>query len=380
MQPTVTRRTSRALEDFARADVRPVIAPWIVARLLVGAGLALARYLFTQIGSGPRPDPLRQGFLAWDASFYRDIAAHGYGAVGRSGLRFFPLVPMAARGLGPILGGNTGVALLIITNAAALIFAALLHRLVMRETNDPGIARRAVWFAMLLPPTMVLTLGYAESVFLALAVGMFLCLRTDRWGAAATVGVLAGVCRPVGILLVVPAAIEAARGFRDTGTLDRCRRALAVAAPAVGTGIFLTWVGFTRDDWLLPFRVQPSPTLRGGFSDPITSVVNAFGNLTGDRFGSGLHLAWAAVFVVLIVAVGRRLPASYTAYAAAAALLALTAHNLDSFERYGVATFPIVIGAALITNRRELETSALTLSAGAMVGYSTLVFLGRYVP
>ncbi|MBM3674517.1 MAG: hypothetical protein FJW88_06095 [Actinobacteria bacterium] len=376
---TTAARTDR-WRAFARDDVAPAVVPWLVARVLVVASLALANYLFDEIGRGPRPTALRLGLLTRDAAFYRDIAEHGYDAVGRSGLRFFPLLPLTARPIGALLGGRTDIALLVVANVAALAFGALLHRLVMRETGDAALARRAVWFGALLPPAIVLVLGYAESLLLVLAVGIFLLLRTQRWEWAAVLGVLAGLCRPTGILLALPAAIEGARGWRAAGGGARVRRVLPVVGPIAGTGCFLAWVEAVRGDGLLPFRVQQDPTLRGGFTDPVTSLAAAAGDLGSDRIGSGLHLFWAALFVVLIVALARRMPSSYTVYALGAVLLALSADNLDSFERYGVATFPIVIGAALVTARREVETAALTLAGGALVGYGTLVFLGRYVP
>lgn len=377
MTGAVTRASARR---FAREDVAPAIAPWLVARALVLAGFALARYLFDQIGTGRRPDPLQLGLFARDAAFYRDIAQHGYDAVGRAGLRFFPLVPVVARGLGGAVG-RSDLALLLIANLSALAFVALLHRLAMRETGDPDLARRSAWWGSLLPPALVLVLGYAEGPLLALGVGVFLALRSRRWGWAIGLGVLAGLCRPAGILLTVPAVIEVARGWRDAPGADRLRRVLTAVAPSVGTAAFLAWVGATRDDWYLPFRIQQDPTLHGGFRDPVSSLVAAAGDLGGgERFGSGLHLIWAALFVVLIVVVARRLPASYAAYAIAAVVLALSATNLDSFERYGVGTFPIAIGAALVTRRRDVESVALTLAGGAMVGYATLVFLDLYVP
>lgn len=368
-------------ERFLRDDVAPAVVPWLVARGLVLAAYALARYLFDHIGNGRRPDPLQFGLFARDGAFYRGIAQHGYDAVGRAGLRFFPLVPIAARGLGGALFGREDIALLLIANVSALVFAALLHRLVMRETGDRELARRCVWWGALLPPAMVLVLGYAEALLLVLAVGVFLALRSGRWGWAIVLGVLAGLCRPVGLLLTVPVLIESARGWRDASGRDRIARALAVLSPCGGTAIFLAWVGATRDDWYLPFRVQQNPTLRGEFRDPISSLVAAASDLGGgDRLGSGLHLLWAVLFVALIIVVARRLPASYAAYAIAAVLLALSASNLDSFERYGVATFPIVVGAALVTERRDVESAALALAGGATVGYATLVFLDLYVP
>jgi hypothetical protein len=366
---------------FVRRDLAAALVPWIVARMLVVASLGLARFAFDEVGHGKRPVALGQGLYAWDAGWYRSIAEHGYAALPREALRFFPLYPLLGRWTGAVLADHTAVALLLITNVAALAFAALLHRLALRETGDTALARRAAWFGAVLPPAMCLVLGYAEGLALCFAVGMFLALRSKRWLAAIPLGVLAGVCRPVGVLLVVPAAIEACRGWRGASGRDRLERVAAVVAPVVGLAIYLAWVGARFGDFFEPLTIQNRARLRGGFVDPVTRVIDAVGDLSGgDRFGSGLHIVWVAVCAGLVVVLARRLPASYTAYAATAVVLALTARNLDSFERYAMSTFPLILAVALVTDRPDTERAVNAIAAGGLVAYSTLAFLGAYVP
>ncbi len=66
--------------------------------MLVVGSLALTRFAVDHLGGATRPVQLGQGLFAWDAAFYRDIAEHGYGALRPAALRFFPLVPLLARG------------------------------------------------------------------------------------------------------------------------------------------------------------------------------------------------------------------------------------------------------------------------------------------
>jgi hypothetical protein len=372
------RLTSSA---FVRRDLSAAAVPWILARLLVVGSLGLARFVFDEVGSGRRPAALSQGLLSWDAAWYRAIAEHGYAALPKEALRFFPLYPLVGRWCGAVLADHTAAALLLITNVAALVFAALLHRLTLIETGDAAAARRAAWFGAVLPPAMCLVLGYAEGLALCFAVGMFLLLRSKRWLGAVPLGLLAGLCRPVGVLLMVPAAIEAARGWRGAPGRERIARVGAVASPGIGMAIYLVWVGARFGDLFEPLTIQNRARLRGGFVDPFTRVVDAVGDLTGgDRFGSGLHIVGIAACIVLVVVLARRLPASYAAYAATAVVLALTARNLDSFERYAMSTFPLVMAVALVTDRPDAERAANALAAGGLVVYSTLAFLGLYVP
>jgi hypothetical protein len=113
----------------------------------------------------------------------------------------------------------------------------------------------------------------------------------------------------------------------------------------------------------------------------VTRLVDGFDDLFGgDRFGSGLHVVWALVFVALVVVLAQRLPASYATYAGATVVFGLAAENLDSFERYAMSAFPLVLGVALVTGREEVERPAVVLAGAGLVGYGVLIFLGRYVP
>jgi len=159
------------------------------------------------------------------------------------------------------------------------------------------------------------------------------------------------------------------------------RRGAAVVGPPLGLASFLLWVGIARDDPWLPFSVQQRDSLRGDFVDPVSRLFDAASDLAGgDRFGSGLHLVWAVVFLGLLVVVARRLPVSYTAFTGVTLLVGLSAENLDSFERYAIGAFPLLIGLALVTGRRPVERLALTLAAGGLVGYAVLAFFGVSVP
>ncbi len=96
--------------------------------------------------------------------------------------------------------------------------------------------------------------------------------------------------------------------------------------------------------------------------------------------GSALHIPWVLLCVVLLVLAFRRLPLSYALFAAAVLAVSLTTSNLDSFERYALGAFPLVVVASTLTGRRWVEWSVLAASAAAMAGYAYLAFLGVVVP
>ena len=354
---------------------------WIAARVLVAIAVGISRFL---VDHGHVDDPLarvttRQGLLAWDGSFYADIARGGYTRLPREALRFFPLTPMLGRAVGWV-GVGPRVGVVIVANAAALLAGVLLWTLVRREGFDTDSARRSAWFLALMPSAFVLVLGYAEAVFLVAAIGAFLAARDRRWLIAAALGVLAGLSRPGGFIVAVPMAIEAARSLTHVRPSELVRRVLAVVAPFVGAGLFLWWVDGQFGDAFLPFRVQTRANLKGSFTNPVASISHALRGLIHGHIGTGLHVPWMIVAIVLVVICFRRLPASYGGFALVTLASAVTSNNLDSFERYALSAFPLVIVVALLTDRPWLERTVLGVSAAAMTAYATLAFVHAYVP
>lgn len=360
-------------------DLAAAVPPWLIARLAVGLGAVIAIVASDELRPGNRPLQLHQGLFAWDAAWYRDLAEHGYNGVAHEGLRFFPLVPLVTRGLSVLLLGNAGLALIALVNIAALATGVLLHRLVREETNDRALATRSAWLIALLPPAVVLVMGYAEAVALAFVVGAFLALRRKQWWLAALLGVLAGLSRPTGVLLALPALIEVLRARRSGG--DRAGRIAAVLGAPFGTAMYLAWVEWQHGSWTVPLRLQNSTDLRGGWGNPISAVWHSVRALVSSGgLADGLHAPWIALFLALLVVVFLRWPASYGAFAAAVLLLALSAQSLGSLERYGLFAFPLVLGLATVTVDPRVERAALISCGAALAGFTTLIFLGAFVP
>lgn len=381
---TQARARPRAVTDRSRGlldEVRGVLLPWVTGLLLTLTAYAIAKLAADQLAGGDEPVFLENGFLSWDADWYRGIADDGYSGVGEEGLRFWPLFPLAGRGLSVAFAGNTDAALLVVANVAAVAFLVLLGRLVRSETGSGAIASRAVWLAAIWPTAFVLFMGYAESLFLALAVATFLMLRRQQWWWAAAFGFAAGLTRPFAIFLVLAAAVEGWRTFRQADVAGRVARVGATLAPGLGILAYLGWAQAAFDDAFLPLTLQSDPTRQGSIRDPASSFVDSGGDLfTGDAFVPGLHFVWAGLLVALLVVMARRLPASYTAYAGATLALALAATNLDSLERYAMGAFPFVIVVAILVTGRVAERPVTAIAAGGLVAYGFLAFIGVYVP
>ena len=378
----------RPVARFARAVIE-VLPAWVVARILVAGGLVAAHLAVRTVRPG-NPTALgrvHDGLLGWDAGWYRAIAGHGYAAAGHQALRFFPLYPMLGRGLGHVPGIGVGAALVVVANVASLLAMAGLLLLVRHDRSDirqgdSGLARRSGWLLALAPSAFVLVLAYADAVLLLCVVVAFLGIRTDRWWWAAAGGLAAGAGRPVGVLLVVPVAVELwSRRQRLSGARDWAGGIAALGAPVAGAGAYLIWVGRVFGNSWLPFTVQQQSGHRGQLAAPFDAMWHdSIDALHGHHLGSALHIPWVVVSVALAAVAWQRLPRSYALFSMAVLAVSLSSTNLDSFERYALGAFPLVVAAATLTARRPVELVVLTASASAMVGYATLSFLGIVVP
>jgi hypothetical protein len=374
---------------LAGGAVIEILPAWVVARVLVGGGLVMAHLAVRSVRPG-NPTALQRvhdGLLGWDAGWYRAIAGHGYGAAGHQALRFFPLFPMLGRNLGQVPGIGIGTALVVVANVASLLAMAGLLLLVRHDTvaidrGDDELARRSVWLLALAPSAFALVLAYADAVLLLCVVVAFLGIRSDRWWWAAAAGMAAGAARPVGVLLVVPVAVELwAQRHRLSDTRRLFGGIVALVAPMMGAAVFLVWVGHVFGNAWLPFTVQQQSGHRGQLAAPFDAMWHdGIDALHGHHLGSALHIPWVLVCVVLAIVAWKRLPKSYALFSMAVLVVSLSSTNLDSFERYALGAFPLVVAASTFTSRRPVELVLLLTSATVMVGYATLSFLGVVVP
>jgi len=357
--------------------------PWLTGRAIVLAALALAKYEVSHldIRSAKAIADAHAGLWGWDAGWYSELAAHGYHAVGTQGLRFFPLFPAVAGVVHRVTFLPVDAVTGLISNASALAATMALYLLAKAELGGAAPARSAAWLLNLVPAAFVMVMGYSDSLMILLSVTCFASLRHQRWLLAASLGFLAGAARPIGCLLLVPALWEALVGIRGTALAQRVSRAVAVLAPVAGLVAYLGYAGVEFGSFTRPLTLQTDSSHHGGLTDPaVTLYHDAFSLLRGHHVGTGLHLPWVLVAVVLVVVVFRTLPVSYGLYSAAVVVVAASGSNLDSFERYALSAFPLLLGAATLMRSRRVETTVLVLGAATMFGYALLAFLGAYVP
>ena len=76
-------------------------------------------------------------------------------------------------------------------------------------------------------------------------------------------------------------------------------------------------------------------------------------------------MPWLLLFLLLLIPMARRLPASYTVWSALALVSTLAGSNLASVERYCWSAFPFVLVAASLLGSRPLWRGVLAVHVGA---------------
>lgn len=305
--------------------------------LIVLAGLRLA-----QLGLVvwmAEPGVVRDRLLIWDANWLIRVAVEGYptgytyltsGRITGNGLAFFPMYPLLVR-LGTVLGLPADASSLLVAGVASGCAGVLIYLL-----GTSLWSRRAGYVLMVLicsqPMSVVLGMGYTESLFLALLAGALLAAHRRVWWAAGALGLAAALTRPTGAAVGVALAVAAYGLWRAgrAGTITLRPRELpqAIAAAVValaGVPAFLAWVGWRVGDWDAWFTVQ---TKGWGSTLDLGQQTGSFllRTLHGGRGVVELTTAWLIIGAVVLC------------------LVAATDRTWPPLLTYGLITLALVVG------------------------------------
>lgn len=388
------------------AAFRAALAAWVVAHIVIIAiqdlGQRATPHFAAQMPNGPEIFHMFNQLYTWDTAWYAGIAQYGYHGVASDGVRFWPLMPLTTRAVAATTGIGALTAVLVVAWAGALLFGMLMYRLALVVGGDDVAARRAAWLSQLAPGAFVLVMGYTEALAGVFAAAYLIAIRqsarrtrsTDPdsgpadqgsnrsvwfWHAAGFLsGLGSGLVRPTGLLLAAAGAIEVVRQWRDPRR-HLAARVLVAISPPMGTGIYLLWSHHVYGDYTLPYTIQKLEGLRGTYAgNPLTSALDSV-NQVGNGAGA-FTLVLVVASIGLLGASVRRLPVSYTVWAAISLLAAITAPHFSSFARYSAGILPLLLVAALMTRdwRRWAWVIGLCTALCAYFAYQS--FIGIYIP
>lgn len=319
----------------------------------------------------------------WDAPFYVDIAASGYNAdPPLPSVVFFPLYPALIRLTAAIAGGGVWalwVSALVISLGSLVAAVGYLVALARMDHGD-HVARRASIYLLVFPTTLFLSAAYPESLFLALSVASFYYARRGTWWLVGLMGFAASLARPYGALLVIPLAFEylLQRGF-DIRLVRR--DILWLGLVPMGLAAFLAYIAWRFQD---PGVMGAAQQIWGrGFVPPWVIVARLFEGpvvVHGLTIGISLvDLAFAALFVAVVVVSWWRLRPTYALHATVLLAAILSSGAFTSVPRYGLAIFPMFMLLGLWADRGARHEAILSVSL-ILASFAMALFAsGRWV-
>lgn len=338
--PPDEKWTAEADQWDGRADAAvPRGRDW--RRLATHGAWVLVIYLFTRLVQLmildwlSTPDrTLKDRLLAWDGGWWIRVATEGYpqgytydahGQLTGNALAFFPLYPSLIRLLDRT-GMGAGTSALVIAWVAAAIACLLLFQLgTVLAGGNVRVGFALVVLFCTQPMSIVLSMGYSESLFMALVIGALLTAWYRQWWVAGVLACAAGLTRPTGAavaLAVLAGAIVAVARRRSHWSA-----LIAAAVGLAGVPAYLLWVGLRvghLDGW---FKIQTA-----GWG-----TTTDYGKSTWEFVKTALHQGdgWVQVSVaLLLIAV------------VISAVLALVRRTWLPLSIYGVIALGMVIGQA----------------------------------
>jgi hypothetical protein len=373
----ITDLGSRALEIWRALPipnaVRDVVFTLVVTRVATFAVALVASILV--VPNAPRsfsvPLPWQkfaETFAVWDSGWYFDIASRGYFSDpnGQSSIAFFPLYPLLVK-IGSMLFGGSEAAIWLAAIAVSWMsfFFALvaLHHLTERLVGTREAARRAVIYVAVFPFSLYFTRVYTEGLFLLLTVLSVSAAFDSRWLRAGTLGGLATLTRPNGILIGLPLLMLAFTGRPSVKTLGGRLAAVApvpLALAAYSTYVYmlsgnpLGWLDAQRH-WGYSLNRLPHRHLLSGLSaieqEGIYAWLLRYDTAPFDFF----YVTVALIFLALVPGIIRKFGLGLGLYVLVSLLIPLSGNALIGIGRYASVLFPAFMLAATVKSPRVFE-------------------------
>ncbi|MFI2778449.1 hypothetical protein [Streptomyces sp. ALB3] len=330
----------------------------------------------------------------WDSVWYQRIAEDGYGYTVtlpdggvHPDLAFFPLLPALERALATVTpftvqGAGIAVAWLAGLLAAWGIFAVG-ARLYGRRA---GVVLAALWGAY--PTGFVQSMAYTETLFTALAAWSLYAVLRDRWVAAGTLCVLAGLTRPSAAALIAALALTAAvvllrewRAGARRGLLRRnAHMLLGVCAAPLGWLSYVVFVAVREGGPFAYFDVQAQ---WGNSIDGGRALAVFIAGLPLPA-ATGLCAALGLLGMLVYLCVRQRQPLPVLVYGVAVVVISLIGSGyFGSRPRLMMPAFPLLLPPAVALARLRTTVGPGAVVAALALGsaaYGAWTLLGAGPP
>lgn len=201
----------------------------------------------------------------------------------------------------------------------------------------------------------------------------FYCARGARWVAAGILAGAATLCRPVGLLLVVPMAFEylSQREFQWRRIKPNC---VVLLLSPLALGAHLSFLRWRFGSWNIISEAQASEGWGRSLTLPWNTLLNNLQHISSSR---GYHGAFEFFFTLALLGLTIfacfRLRSSYAIYSVVSVLFITSWGDLTSAPRFGLVIFPVVLALALLGHNKKFNRAYIVVSA-VLAAISMVVF------
>jgi hypothetical protein len=385
--PEPGKRSQRRFFRHPWTKIALMILAWQAAVYIIAYFLDLKMHGF----DGALPDKLYDIWVKGDAPHYFDLAESWYVKDGdpRYFIVFYPLFPLAIKAGWYIVRDFFSSAILVST-VCAVISGIFLYELSLLD-HERKDALRTVKFQYLLPAAFFFAAPMSESLFFMLSVACMYFSRRKRFFISCLFGALAAFTRSLGILLLVPVAMEMIRELAELrkakakiyGQISAdvlCLLLLSTGTLAYFYINYAVWgtpwqfVAFQREHW--------SQGLGLFFSTASYQTENII-NTTWDPpqfWGLWLpNVVYMLFGLAVMIPAAKKLRASYTAYFLVYFFVSMGATWLLSAPRYLTFCFPLAFAMTALTKSKRADVLATVLCTAGFLIYLTAHVAGWHV-
>ncbi len=351
-------------------------------------------YIYIYDRTGFSFDDYLATWQKWDATCYIRIAENGYSYTEEGKnlmLVFFPLYSFAVGILRYILI-DTRLAALVVSTLCYSVACGYIYALVSEDYNK-SIARASVVLISISPFSFFFGAMMTESIFLMTTAMTFYYIRRHKWKLVALTGTLAALSRMIGVIMILPAAVEWCETYKPFELIKE-RKWKQLGKAIVNSGLYIPVIILGTCIYLMiNFCVTGNAFIFMEYQKThwyhencyfAETVVELFRNaLSGSKLCISIWIPSAvilAVYIGLLVYSARRHKNMYILYMTAYLVINTSVTWLISAPRYMSAALPAFIVLAEMTERKKLVRYALyVLFAVGMFVYLTLYLMGKDV-
>ncbi|MGN0431995.1 MAG: glycosyltransferase family 39 protein [Lachnospiraceae bacterium] len=337
------------------------------------------------------------GWSRWDALHYVKIAELGYdGAVEGTQhlfLVFFPLFPYLMRAAGVVVGNTelAGMIVSVLTYAGGCVY---LYRIGEKHAGKEA-GRNLVLLTSVFPFAFFFGGIMTEGLFLLLSAATLYYLDEHKWWQAIFFGALATMTRMQGILLGIPALVEAFVVYRpDKALKEKASRQLWAFIGRCASflcmlfGLFYyLWINYRVEGDPFRFLYYQRNHWGQGHGNIFNTIAYIFRYSFDDSYNPAAKTAlWIPQMILVIVSVFflifsvKKIRPMYYFYGAMYIYLTFSVPWLISGGRYFACNIPLFLAAAVAgVKRKGFFMAIVILSAMLQMIYLTGFLQGKLI-